>query len=465
MFKELILLSSKFFLSPEKSIYFIGIGGISMSGLAEMLIQHGYKVSGSDAKESDLTDKLRKMGAKVFIGQSSENIDKNISLVVYTAAISKTNPEIIEAQKLGLEMMDRAEFLGKIMECFKYNIDISGTHGKTTTTSMISCISLKAKLDPTIMVGGELDAINGNFRCGKSEYFIAESCEYKASFLKFHPYIGLILNVDEDHLDFYKDINDIQNTFSKFAHLIPNDGCLIACAEDKRALEISKSVSCRVVTYGITSGMVTAENIKYDDMDLPSFDICENGVKKLSINLSVPGRHNVLNSLGAYCASKAVGIDDKFIKEGLESFHNAHRRFEIKGKRNDVTVVDDYSHNPTEIKAALSIARNFPHKKIFCVFQPHTYSRTLSLFDGFTHAFKGVDELILADIYSAREKDTGVISSNMLGDKIRENGGNCINIHSFQEITDYLRKNASDGDLVITIGAGDIYKVSEMFLK
>ncbi|MHC1719441.1 MAG: UDP-N-acetylmuramate--L-alanine ligase [Clostridiaceae bacterium] len=445
-------------------IHFIGIGGVSMSGLAEILLEAGYKVSGSDMKSSSTTERLAKRGAEIFIGHEGENV-KNSGLVVYTAAIAEDNPELLEAKKINIPTMDRAEFLGDLMKRYKYNIAISGTHGKTTTTSMFSHITLKAKLDPTILVGGQLDIIEGNVRTGKSQYFITEACEYKASFLKFYPHVGIVLNIDADHLDFYKDLDDIQNTFAKFSALIPKDGYLVCWAEDSKMDKIIDNAACSVLTYGFGKGDFTVKDIIYNEKGCAKFTAYYKGEKFLDVVLNVPGKHNVLNSLACIAASFALGIGKDFIFEGLKEFGGTHRRFEVKGRINGVTVIDDYAHHPTEIKATLSAARNYPHKRIFCVFQPHTYSRTLSLFEEFSNAFEGVDDLVLADIYAAREKDTGAVSSAMLSQKINENGQNCRNLDSFEEIVKYLKENLKEGDVIFTIGAGDVYKVGEMLLE
>ncbi|MCY6371981.1 UDP-N-acetylmuramate--L-alanine ligase [Clostridium ganghwense] len=457
-------MSFDFLKDTQKKIHFIGIGGVSMSGLAEILLYNGYKVSGSDRSNSILTTNLEKKGAEIYIGHSTNNI-KDVDLVVYTAAISEDNPELIKAKELNIPILDRAEFLGHIMNGHKYNLAISGTHGKTTTTSMISHITLNADLDPTILVGGNLDIINGNVRVGSSEYFITEACEYKASFLKFYPTVGIILNIEADHLDFYKDINDIQNTFIKFAKLIPKDGSLVVNADDPRALDVCKEADCNIVTFGIKNGDIRAKNIVFNTKGCPTFDVYNKDEKLFTVILNVPGEHNILNSLASISTALVLNVDKDSIINGLSSFLGTHRRFEIKGKTNGITVIDDYAHHPTEIKATLNAAKNFPHKRIFCVFQPHTYSRTISLFDDFSNAFFNADTLILADIYAAREKDTGIVSSNSLGNKIRGNGVDCKNFHNFDDITTYLKEELKDGDILLTVGAGDVYKVGEMFLE
>lgn len=464
VFKELVFLSFDFIGDRNKKIHFIGIGGVSMSGLAKILLQNGFKVSGSDMKNSSVVEELSADGAEIFIGHKSENIH-GADLIVYTAAVHPDNPEYVEALKLNIPLMDRAEFLGDLMKGHKYNVAVSGTHGKTTTTSMLSHISIKAALDPTILVGGQLDIIGGNVRVANSEYFITEACEYKASFLKFYPYIGIILNIDADHLDFYRDINDIQATFLKFAKIIPPQGFLIANAEDERVMSVASNVHCNVLTYGIRSGQIHAKNISYNDKGCARFDICKDESLLCSTELNVPGEHNIMNALASAAASLCLNISPEDISYGLSQFGGTHRRFELKGVKNNITVIDDYAHHPTEIKATLKAAQNYPHKRIITVFQPHTYSRTFTLFEEFTNAFFGVDELLLADIYAAREKDKGIVSSDMLGDSIREKGINCTNFHNFNDIVKYLDNNLRAGDVLMTVGAGDIYEVGEKYLN
>lgn len=458
-------MSFNFLQDKHKKVHFIGIGGISMSGLAEILLKNGYKVSGSDMKNSPLLEKLKSKGAEIYIGQSADNI-KNVDLVVYTAAISKDNPELQKCIELGVDMMDRAEFLGSIMLGHKYNVAVAGTHGKTTTTSMMAHIVLEEDVDPTILVGGELDVINGNVLAGNSDYFVTEACEYKASFLKFHPYVGIILNIDADHLDFYKDINHIKDTFNEFINIIPEEGFIVCNNDDDNVKDILKNNhKCNVITYGIKSGEYTARNISYNSLGCGSYDLYKGEEKLFAINLNVPGEHNVLNSLSAICTSLALNISKDSIINGLFNFRGTHRRFEFKGEKDGVKVIDDYAHHPTEIAATLNACKNYPHNNLYVIFQPHTYTRTITLFDEFASTFDNVDNLILADIYAAREKDTGVVSSLMLGDAIRARGVNAVNYHSFDEIVDYLKKQTKAGDLILTVGAGDVNLIGEMYLR
>lgn len=447
----------------NKKVHFIGIGGVSMSGLAAILLNAGYKVSGSDSKESALTDRLKKSGAEIYIGHSADNLN-DVDVVVYTAAIPSDNPEIVKTKEINALLMDRAEFLGYLLKSHKLNVAVSGTHGKTTTTSMITHVALAGKLDPTILVGGDLDIIDGNFRVGNSDHFITEACEYKKSFLRFHPFIGIILNIDADHLDFYKDINEIEDTFLEFARLIPKDGQLIGNADDERVRNILSKCECNVISYGIENGDLRAENITFDGRGCASFDVYNKGEMLFSLSLNVPGMHNVSNSLSAIAVGLIFGLSVEDIKAGLSSFGGAHKRFEYKGEKNGITVIDDYAHHPVEIEATLNTTKKMNTKRTICVFQPHTYTRTKTLFDDFAKCFSKADELVLMDIYAAREKDTGLVNSVELGDAIRANGVKCTNVHSHEEALEYVKSILKKDDLLITVGAGDVVKVGEMFL-
>jgi UDP-N-acetylmuramate--alanine ligase len=458
-------LSFDFIKDKDKKIHFIGIGGISMSGLAAVLLNSGFKVSGSDFKNSPIVEKLEASGAEVYIGHKRENV-KDVDLVVYTAAIPSDNPELLEAQDRSIALMDRAEFLGEIMKGHKYNVAVTGTHGKTTCTSMLSHVTLAGNLDPTILIGGELDIIDGNFRIGNSEYFLTEACEYKRSFLKFFPYVGIILNIDADHLDCYKDIDEIADTFLEFSKLIPSDGYLIGCSDDFRVKEILSKANCNTLSYGFDeTANVTAKNIIFNTNGCATFDVYKNNKNLFTLTLNVPGKHNVLNALASICVSLIFNISSDNIIEGLSKCKSAHKRFEYKGELNGVTVIDDYAHHPTEVKAMLSTAKQIDHNKIYCIFQPHTYTRTKSLFDEFTECFNDADELILMDIYAAREKNTGLVSSDELGDAIRSKGVKCTNVHSHDEALAYVKSKLTTGDLLLTVGAGDVVIVGEKFLE
>lgn len=448
----------------NKKVHFIGIGGVSMSGLAAILLNAGYKVSGSDSKESELTERLKSKGAEIYIGHKKENLN-NVDIVVYTAAIPMDNPEIIKAKEINADLMDRAAFLGYLMKSHHLNVAVAGTHGKTTTTSMISHIALEGNLDPTILVGGDLDIINGNYRVGNSDYFITEACEYKQSFLRFYPYVGIILNIDADHLDFYRDINHIEETFLEFSKLIPEDGFLIGNADDARVNKIMAQSKANVISYGVENGILRATNITFKPNGCTKCDVEYKGDVILSLDLNVPGMHNLSNALAAVATGIAFSLDNASIVRGLESFGGAHKRFEFKGEIDGVKVIDDYAHHPVEIKATLSTAKNMDSKRTICVFQPHTYTRTKTLFDEFATCFGDADKLILMDIYAAREKDTGLVNSVELGDAIRANGVDCRNVHSHEEALEVAKSILEPGDLFMTVGAGDVVKVGEALLK
>lgn len=447
-------------------IYFIGIGGISMSGLAEILLTEGFTISGSDRAPSDLTHILTQCGASVYYGQREENITPDIDLIVYTAAIKPDNPELTAAGRLNIPTLTRAQLLGQMMKNYKTPVAISGTHGKTTTTSMIAQILLEADVDPTLSIGGVYKPIGGNIRVGSSEYFVTEACEYTNSFLSFFPKIGIILNIEEDHLDFFKDIQDIRNSFHRFALLLPEDGTLIINNDIKHVEEITAGLSCQVVTYGSSpSSNYHASQITYDTFGCPSFHLMRKEGKEEVFSLKVHGEHNVSNALAAIALADVLGIPDDVTKKGLLAFNGTDRRFEYKGQRNGVNIIDDYAHHPTEIRATLTAAEEYPHKKLWCVFQPHTYTRTKAFLDEFADALCLADEVILADIYAAREKDTLGISSQTLQEKIQALGHSCHYFPDFEAIENFLIENCTKDDLLITMGAGDIVKIAENLLK
>jgi len=452
-------------------IFFIGIGGISMSGLAEILIDKGFQVSGSDQKSSDVTNKFEEKGIKVHIGHNEKNVH-GADLVVYTAAVKENNPERQEAKRLGITSIERAVLLGEIMRRYPLSIAVSGTHGKTTTTSMVSSIMLEAGKNPTIHVGGVLDAIGGNTYIGSSDYFIAEACEYVESFLHLKPYLALILNIELDHVDYFRDIEHIKSSFEKFINLVDKDGYVVGCIDDPNtrellSKEIAKNNPRKIITYGLNSkdAYYTAKDLAYDDNGFPSFTLVKNNEEIAKIVLCVPGIHNVNNALGAIATCDVFGCSIESIKEGLLNFGGTHKRFELKGVKNGVTIIDDYAHHPSEIKATLKAARNSNNiNRIWSVFQPHTYSRTKAFLEDFSNAFGDADKVIVTDIYAAREPDLGEIHSTALEKRLKENGKDAIYISSFTEICEYLLKNTKPGDMVITMGAGDICKVGEIFL-
>lgn len=447
-------------------VHFIGIGGISMSGLAEILLNESFTISGSDSKESPLTKHLVNKGAHIFYEQVSENISEDIDLVIYTAAIHRENPELMEAVAKRIPLLTRAEFLGQLMTNYKTPIAVSGTHGKTTTTSMVSHILLEGNLDPTISVGGILQSIGGNIRVGNSETFITEACEYTNSFLNFLPKISIILNIEEDHLDFFKDIEDIRDSFHKFAKLLPEDGCLIINGEIEQYEAVVKDLDCQIITYGFDSSFdYNAQNITFNEQGHVSYDLYKKDAFVSNISLSVTGKHNVSNSLSAIATGELLDLPLDVIQRGLSSFIGTDRRFEYKGTFNGVTVVDDYAHHPTEIMATLTAAEHYPHEKIWCVFQPHTYTRTKAFFSEFAEALSLADHLVLADIYAARETNTLGVSSQQLAERVKDFNPNALYLEDFPTIQEYLKTNCKPGDLLITMGAGNVVNIGEALLS
>ncbi len=447
-------------------IHFIGIGGISMSGLAEILADRGFTISGSDMKESKLTDHLQKMGIRIDFPQKAENIREGIDLVVYTAAIHPDNPEFKAAVDAGIPMLSRADLLGQIMKNYQHAINVAGTHGKTTTTSMIAEILMAANADPTVTVGGMLKDIGGNIRVGQSELFLAEACEYTNSFLSFFPTIEIILNVEADHLDFFKDIDDIRHSFRAFTEKLPEDGLLVINRDIPHFEYFTEGLKCKVLTFGHDkSANYTANFISYDHFARPSYTLFENGVELGKISLGVTGEHNIYNSLSAIAVCRNLGISMDVITAALEKFTGTDRRFQKKGSVNGVTIIDDYAHHPQEIAATIEAAKKYPHRKLWVAFQPHTYSRTQALMDDFAGALATADEIVLADIYAAREKNTIGISSDDLRKHMLEQNTNVYYIPKFAEIEQFLLEHLKPGDLLITMGAGDIYQVGDDLLK
>ncbi len=448
-------------------IHFIGIGGISMSGLAEVLLQKGFQVSGSDMHASELTKRLEEKGARIFIGQRAENIPAEAVAVVYTAAVHKDNPEFAEALRRELPLLSRAELLGQLMRNYRQAVAVAGTHGKTTTTSMLTEILLAADADPTISVGGMLDSIGGNIRVGESDCFVTEACEYTNSFLSFYPTIGIILNVCADHLDFFKDLDDIRHSFRLFAEKLPAGGLLIVSGNIPRLEELTEGLPCRVQTVGMAENDdYRMTGIEYDELGHPSFQLWHGKEDLGMIHVGVPGEHNAWNALAAIAAARELGVDYDPIRSGLEHFGGTHRRYEKKGVLpGDVLVIDDYAHHPDEIRATLKAARRGKRDRIVCIFQPHTYSRTKALMDEFADALSLADEIILAEIYPARETDTLGISSRDLAAKIMARGKKVSYFATFEEIEKYVKKNCVHGELLITMGAGDVVKIGENLLS
>lgn len=450
----------------KEHIYFIGIGGISMSGLAEILASRGHQVSGTDVKETAVTKHLQSLGIHINFGHRAENITDDITLVVYTAAIHDDNPELRAAHEKGIRIMDRAHLLGQIMDEYHDSVAVSGTHGKTTTTSMVSEILLAAEKDPTITVGGILPTIGSNLRIGNSPYFVAEACEYFDSFLQFNPFIAIILNVESDHLDYFKTLENIRRSFHAFAQRVPDKGLLVISEKIDNVEELTDGLTCHVETFGLSEkANWRAENIVHEADGRNSFDVYHNSAFFTTIHLHIPGEHNITNALAAIAASAFLGAAPEDCVKGLHHYTGTERRFQLKGKKDGITVIDDYAHHPTEIKAALAAAQNVQHNTTWCVFQPHTFSRTRFLFDEFGEAFGDADEIIIADIFAARETDDGTVSAAQLADRIAQTGKSARYVGDFAAIEAYLREHCKSGDLLMTVGAGDVYKIGENFLK
>lgn len=449
-----------------KHIHMIGIGGISMSGIAELLHHWGFTVTGSDSNDSEIIQKLIQNGISVVIGHDFDNIYK-ANMVVYSAAIKQDDPELLEAKKLNIPIIERKDFLGEITKVFENTICVSGTHGKTTTTSMISSCFLKANFDPTIQVGAVLKEINGNYRVGNSPYFILEACEYSESFLKFYPKAEVILNIDNDHLDYFKTFENIKNAFIKYVKLLPKDGLLVLNADDDNCLDLKKYVDCKIVTYAIDNPKANfiAKNIEFDQNGFPHFDVYHNHSFLGAFKLSVAGYHNVLDSLAciALCHSHEIPLSS--MKEALLKFTGANRRLEYKGSFHGASVFDDYGHHPTEIEATAKALSKKEFHESWVVFQPHTYSRTKNLLNEFAETLLDFDHIIITDIYAAREENIYNISSLDLVNKIKEKGKDAIYFSDFSQIVSYLKDHIKTNDIVLTQGAGTVTQIGPMLLS
>lgn len=447
-------------------IHFIGIGGISMSGLAEILLNKGYKVTGTDSKNSPIIQRLISLGAHIYIKHSKNNI-KGADLIVYTDAISSDNEELIAAYESGVLTVDRATFLGALMKNYKYSIAVSGTHGKTTTTSMIATITNNGNLNPTVLLGGRLDEIGGNVKLGSKDYILTEACEYKANILKYFPTMAIILNIDEDHLDYFKNMNHIVDTFVKYGKNLKPDSYLIINNDDAHSKDIIENTKAKVVTFGINKkSNYRAENITYSKEGYLNFILNINDKENWPIKLHIIGKHNIYNALASIAAAHLYGVSMEDIIKNIATYTGVHRRLEVKGYLNGAKIIDDYAHHPTEIKATLEAVKNTSNGgKIYCVFQPHTFTRTKILLDSFSESFINSDEVIITDIYAAREYDNGEIHSKNLVDAINKKTSNAIYIATFKETEEYLANNIKSNDIVLTMGAGNVYLIGESLLN
>ena len=433
-----------------------------MSAIAAALHQRGYKVCGSDIKESEAVKNLRSTGIDVFIPHKRENVGADCGLLVYNARIKEDNPEIIMAKELNIPIIKRAQMLGALMSGYKTSVGISGTHGKTSVTSMTSEIFMQAKTDPTFFIGAVYPPVNSAYQAGKEDYFILEADEYSDSFLNFYPDISVILNIEMDHPDFFADLDDVITSFSEF--LANTSDCAIINGDDENAVKASKNFNGEIIAYSLKDERagIFVKNINCED-GFPEFDIFAKGKLYANVKLLVPGEFNIYNAAAAASVAYKCGIDGRFVEAGLNIFKGAGRRFEYKGIINGAKVYDDYAHHPTEVRKALIEMQKIACKNdgsLWYVFQPHTYSRTHELFDDFCEALAHADKLILTEIYSATEQNTHNISSKDIAEKL----DNCVFIKDFEEIADYLKKNAAGNDLIIITGAGDINNLTKMLV-
>ena len=448
-----------------KRAHMIGIGGSSMSGLAGMLMQAGVIVTGSDGVSSYMTRTLEEQGIPVTIGHFSETVH-GADLIIYSAAISQDNPERAEAARLGIPQMERAVLLGQLMEGYNHAINVCGTHGKTTTTSMLAKVLLDAGLDPTVHIGGQLDYIGGSTRVGSHETFVVEACEFNASFLQFHPSIAVVTNIEEDHLDFYKDLDDICHAFDRFFALLPADGVCIGNGDDPCVMAALHKLPVRTVTYGLSGHCQwQPANLSYNETGCAGFDFAFEGKPMAHVQLSVPGEFNVMHALATMAACAEVGADPAVIAKSLETFAAPHRRFELTGTICGVKLYTDYGHNPAEMHSALENASHQPHRRLFAVMQPHTYSRVKTLFKDYIHCCDLADEILITDIFAAREKDPGDIHATMLVDAMKAEGLPVHYTPTFDDAERFLRANWQPGDLVITMSCGDIHLLNAQIQK
>jgi len=465
-------------LNGAKKVHFIGIGGISMSGLAEVLKRDGYEVTGSDSTSSHITDHLVKAGIPVAIPNSAENITDDIDMVVYTAAVRPENPEFQASHIKGKILIERAALLGIILEGYEHAICIAGSHGKTTATSLMAEIVLDAGLDPTISIGGHMGRDGTNYRVGESSYFVLESCEFRNQFHHFHPQVGIILNIDADHLDFFGSFENVVGSFKKFAENIRPGGVLVvqhgmpgfdeavnSTGPKIGPVEFTANLPCKVITFGETEGDFRPTNVEYDNFGRPKFDIIKNNKVVAHVNLPLPGKYNMLNAIATFAAAYELGISPTLAANALSNVKGVKRRFEHKGVWDGAHIIDDYAHHPTEIMECLAAARKATQGKLFCLFQPHTYTRTRNHLTDFADSLKNADKIILLPIYAAREPFDPSISSLNLQEAIKDRGGDVIHFNDFDGACKFLQANLSPGDLLITMGAGDVYFVGEMLLS
>ncbi len=449
----------------HKKIHLIGIGGCSMNGIARILNAKGYYVQGSDANVSPFTKRLEELSIPVTIGHSADNI-KDCDMVIYSAAIKEDNVERVEAKRRGIPQIERSVALGQLSEDYKHVVGIAGCHGKTTITSMLSLMAQNGAFDATCHVGGFVEFLNGGVRLGSHDLFVTEACEYVESFLTLRPTVAVINNIDNDHLDYFKTMDNIVNAFRKYIALLPEDGTIIACNDDKYVRELLKEPHKvkNVITYGLNNAQFVPVNVSYD-MGNPEFDVAHNGEVIGHIKLCVPGEHNMIDALAATVTALTLNADMDKIESSLFEFRPTRRRFEFYGEKNGVKIYHDYAHHPAEVRATVSAARKVAQKRLICVFQCNSYTRAKTLFTENVNCFDGADLVLVPDIYPGREKDTGIVHAKDMVKAINEGGVEALYIPTFEEIKKYLDENAKEGDLVLTLGSGDVYIKTRLFLE
>ena len=451
-------------LTGIKKVHFIGIGGAGMSALAKILVEKGYEVSGSDMKESTMTGILRDLGAKIFIGHKAENV-VGAEAIVVSSAIREENPEVVEANRLGLKRLHRSDVNAFLINNCK-GIAVAGAHGKTTTTSMIGVSLDYEGVSPSIIIGGEVDYLGSNAKLGTSDYLVSEADESDGTFLKYHPYIGIVTNIENDHMDHYGTMENIIKAFRQFLDQVRDDGWAVVCSDNDHIRDILPEVQCKVITYGMNqSADYMAANVQTTASET-TFEVVHKGEKLGQVRLNVPGMHNVLNAMACVVTGITLGLSVDQMAEGLTVFNGAKRRFQTKGKVNDIWVVDDYAHHPTEIATTIKAARQTQPKRLVCAFQPHRYSRTQLLQKEYGSCFAGADLLVLTDVYSAGEDPIPGVDGELLVQEVaRQTGQNTVYIKDKKEIAQYLKSIAQPGDLIMTMGAGDIVKCGEELVE
>lgn len=446
-----------------KRLHLIGVGGTSMHGLAMILAHRGYEVTGSDRGESPFTARLRELGISVVIGQKAENV-RGADMVIYSAAIKPENPERAEAKRLGIPEMERSVLLGQLSSQFGKVVGVAGCHGKTTITSMTALICMEAGLDPTVHVGGFVDFLQGGIALGQSDLFVTEACEYVDSYLQLRPSVEVINNIDNDHLDYFKNEENIYRSFLNYTQLLPDDGMLFACADDEKVRRLAEECGRPVTTYGLTAGDYTARNIAADDKGDTSFEVLYKGEPLVNITLAVPGRHNVIDALAALAVTRHLGADLNTIAAALAKYRLTRRRFELLGSMKGARVYHDYAHHPAEVAACLQGARSVCAGRLYVVFQCNSYTRARTLFCENVHCFKDADEVLVPDIYPGREVDTGIVHARDMVAGICEGGAKGIYLPTFPEIRAHLDEVIEPGDMIVTLGSGDVYAKSSIFV-